>query len=92
MPVKKAKRKASTPAKSVKKSVTRTAKKAVAAVKNPKRTVRKAAANVRKTATRAHGVGESMVTAGELIQQTADLVDSLAQGSAKRAKVRRKAR
>lgn len=74
----------------MKKRVAKVAKKASAAAANPKRTVRRAAANVHKTATRARDIGETVVTAGELIQQTADFVDTVAQRSATRSKARRK--
>ena len=74
----------------MKKRVAKVAKKAGAAAANPKRTVRRAAANVHKTATRARDIGEAVVGAGELIQQTAEFVDAVAQRSTTRSKARRK--
>jgi methyl-accepting chemotaxis protein len=61
--------------------VARAAKKVAS---NPRRTVRQAADNVHQTAARARGVGESVVTAGEMIKQTADMVDSMAQRAKER--------
>lgn len=74
----------------VKKRAAKVVKKAGAAAANPKRTVRRAAANVHKTATRARDIGETVVTAGELIQQTADFVDAVAKRSTTRSNARRK--
>jgi hypothetical protein len=52
--------------------------------KNPKRTVKKAAANVHQTAARARTLGENIVTAGEMLKQTADVVDAMTQRAAER--------
>ncbi|MBV9719338.1 MAG: hypothetical protein JOZ77_08460 [Candidatus Eremiobacteraeota bacterium] len=71
--------------KSAQKAVSGAAKRAKAVASNPRRTVRKAANNVHETAVRARDVGDSVVAAGELIRETADFVDSIAQ----RAKQRR---
>ena len=53
-------------------------KRAVKVASNPRRTVGKAADNVQQTASRARAMGDSVVTAGELIKETADFVDSMA--------------
>ncbi|MBV8373998.1 MAG: hypothetical protein JO302_00675 [Candidatus Eremiobacteraeota bacterium] len=55
--------------------VTKQAKKIAS---NPRRTVRQAAENVQQTASRARTMGDSVVTAGELLKETADFVDSMA--------------
>lgn len=68
----------------VKKAATKAARGVKKAAKNPKRTVKKAASNVHKTATRARNLGENLVTAGEVIKQTADVVDVLAQRASDR--------
>lgn len=68
------------------------AKSVAKAAANSKRTVRRAAANVHASAARARDVGETVTAAGELIQQTADFVDAVAQRSATRAGQRRKRR
>ena len=60
-------------------------KRAQKVASNPRRTVRKAADNVHQTATRAREMGESVVTAGELLRGTADFVDSVAQRAKARA-------
>ena len=52
---------------------------------NPRRTVRKAAENVHHTAGRARAMGESVVTAGELLKETADFVDSMAERAKSRS-------
>jgi len=75
---------------SVKKRVAKTAKKVTAAAAHPEKAVRRAAASVHSTAVRARGIGATVATAGELIQQTADFVDSVAQRSVKRSKRTRK--
>ncbi len=61
------------------KAIAGATKRAKAVASNPKRTVRKAASSVHKTATRARDIGDSVVSAGELIRDTAALVDSIAQ-------------
>jgi hypothetical protein len=48
------------------------------------RTVRQAAENVHNSAISARTLGDSVVTAGELLKETADFVDSMAM----RAKIR----
>jgi len=75
---------------SVGKRVAKTAKKVTAAASHPEKTVRRAAASVHSTAVKARGIGATVATAGELIQQTADFVDSVAQQSVKRSKRTRK--
>lgn len=61
------------------KSTAGRARKAVANVAaHPRRTVRQAADNVQRTASRARDMGESVVTAGELLKETAAFVDSMA--------------
>ena len=52
-------------------------KQATKIASNPKRTVRRAADNVHQTAVRARAMGDSVVTAGELLKETADFVDSM---------------
>lgn len=49
------------------------------AASNPRRTVRQAADNVQDTATRARRLGESVSSAGEMIADAADFVDTMAQ-------------
>jgi hypothetical protein len=63
--------------KAASKAVGGAAKRVKKAVSNPKRTVRRAAENVHTGAARARKLGDSVVTAGELIKQTADFVDSI---------------
>lgn len=65
-------------AKAVSKAVGGVAKRATKIASNPRRTVRQAAENVHQKASRARSMGDSVVTAGELIKETADFVDSLA--------------
>ena len=72
----------------VKKAAKKATKATTRAVKNPKRTVQKAAANVSHTAERARGVGDTLMTAGEMVKQTADLIDSVAQRAAARSKTK----
>lgn len=61
-------------------------KRAAKIAANPRRAVRRAAANVHETAVRAHDVGESVVTAGQLIKGAADFVDTIAQRAKERTK------
>ena len=70
--------------KSAKKTATAAAKKVKKAASNPKRTVRKAADNVHQTAGKARNLGQNVIQAGELLTETAEFVDSMAQ----RAKAR----
>ncbi len=84
---------------SVKKAAKGTAKKAGGAAKsikkaaaNPRRTVRQAATNVHETARRARDVGETVTTAGEVLTQAADWVDSMAMRAKARTKSGRKRR
>jgi hypothetical protein len=69
---------------SVKKAAKKTASAAKRAVKNPKRTVKSAASNVHRTATRAKSLGDNIVGAGEVLKQTAEMVDALAQRASNR--------
>jgi hypothetical protein len=98
MPVKKTakrstsgrKRKASVSA--TRKTAAKAAKRVGAAAKKVRKSTSKAIAgatkraNVHKAATRARGVGDSVVAAGEIIRETADLVDSIAQRKKTRPK------
>lgn len=68
-----------------KKSVSKTAASIKRAAKNPKRTVKQAASNVHGKAVDARKVGQAVVTAGEIIKQTADFVDSMTQRATTRA-------
>jgi hypothetical protein len=89
------KKTASKAAKGAKKAATGAVKRAKKVASNPKRTVRRAADTVHTGATRARKMGDSMVTAGEIIRETADLVDSLSQrakGAARTGTRSRKAR
>jgi predicted nucleotide-binding protein (sugar kinase/HSP70/actin superfamily) len=61
------------------------AKKAVS-----RRSVKKTADNVHQTAARARKVGEGVVTAGEIITQTVDFVDAVAQRASRSGGKRRK--
>ena len=87
--VAKAAKRISTGAAKMRKSASRaaaaTTKRAKKAASNPRQAVRKAATSVHETATRARGLGDSVVSAGELIKETADFVDAIA----RRAKSRR---
>ena len=65
--------------KSVAKAAGGMKRKASAIVSHPRRSLRQAADNVHKTAARAREMGEAVVTAGELLQEGADFVDSIAQ-------------
>ena len=67
-------------------SITKKVKKAAS---NPRRTIRQAAENVHITAGRAREFGESVVTAGQVLQETADFVDSMARRAKSRAGQRR---
>ncbi|HEY6486045.1 MAG TPA: hypothetical protein VIX83_06660 [Candidatus Cybelea sp.] len=71
-------KKAAAPIAAAKKAAKRAATGARKTLANPKRTVRKVAGRVQRAATRAHDVGEAVTTAGEVLKQTADIVDSLA--------------
>src|SRR5690349_1323851 len=46
---------------------------------NPRKTVNRAATNVQVAAGRARQVGDSVVTAGEVLKETAEFVDSMAE-------------
>jgi hypothetical protein len=90
-----AKKTASKAAQGAKKAASGAVKRAKKVASNPKRTVRRAADKVHTGATRARKVGDSMVTAGEIIRETADLVDALSQrakGGARTGTRSRKAR
>lgn len=67
-----------------KRAVAKGAKRAKAVASNPRAAVRKAATNVHQTATRARDLGKSVVTAGQLIEEAADFVDSVAQRAKRR--------
>ncbi len=81
---KKTVRKAAKSMKSVSKAAGGAAKRAKKAVSNPRRTVRRAAENVHQSATRARDFGDSVVSAGELIKETADFVDAVSQRAKRR--------
>ncbi|MBV8724688.1 MAG: hypothetical protein JO078_01315 [Candidatus Eremiobacteraeota bacterium] len=74
---------------SVKKAAQKATRGVRKAASNPRRTVAAAADNVHQTATRARGMGESVVTAGEIIVQTADMVDAMAARAKSRTRRRR---
>ena len=72
-------------AKAAAKAASTLKKRATKIASNPRRTVRQAADNVHQTASRARAMGDSVVTAGELIKETAEFVDSMAVRAKSRA-------
>ena len=94
MPTKTTSRKKAVPAKtkpktkksSLKKVTTKAGSALKKTAKSAKSKVKKVAENVHQGAKRAHGVGQTVVTAGEIITKTADFVDSMVKRPAATAK------
>ena len=68
------------------------AKKVKKAVTHPRRTLRRAATNVHETAGRARDVGDTIITAGEVLKDVANFADSVAMRAKARTKTGRKGR
>lgn len=75
--------------KAASKAVTGVTRRVKAAASNPRRSISRAASNVHETASRASDIGDSVVTAGHLIKETAEFVDSLAGRAKSRAEAGR---
>jgi len=96
----KAKKSTSRKPSAAKKSATRARKaagglatKVKKAAANPKRTVRRVAEKVHATAARADEVGDTVITAGQILKETAAVVDSMAtRAKRKRKTVRKRSR
>lgn len=84
---KKATKRVGTTAKKVTTSAAKTAKKVLA---NPKRAAAKAGNTVHATAGRARKLGETIATAGQLLKDTADVVDAVAGAGATGGSKRKK--